>query len=270
MPTTRRRRRRITRASTGMAANPDGRVRASGWQRPPAVADSCMVASSHPLVTQAGLRSFERGGNAVDAALAMAAVAIVAEPNTNGLGGDMFAIVYRDGALEGLNGSGRSASILRTTRVAASGPNSVTVPGAVRGWADLADQFGRFGLDVALAAAADLADRGVRCTSRIADFWTLADVAPWPAPGVGSVYRLPELARTLRTIAEHGPDAFYGGEVARQISRSTCPNGFSRSGVRITGSRSASCRRTAKGLPRSSPSPSTTASSRRCTARSRQ
>jgi gamma-glutamyltranspeptidase/glutathione hydrolase len=181
-----------------------------------------MVASSHPLVSRAGLRALERGGNAVDAALAMAAVATVAEPNTNGLGGDMFAIVFRDGLLEGLNGSGRSASNLRTARVAPTGPDSVTVPGAVRGWADLADRFGRFGLDAALAAAADLADRGVRCTSRIADFWILADVAPWPAPGAGNVYRLPALARTLRMVAEHGPAGFYGGDVARQIA-ACCP-----------------------------------------------
>jgi gamma-glutamyltranspeptidase/glutathione hydrolase len=177
-----------------------------------------MVASSHPLVTQAGLRTLERGGNAVDAALAMATIATVAEPNTNGLGGDMFAMVFQDGLLQGLNGSGRSAADLRSLRVASTGPDSITVPGAVRGWADLADRYGRLGLDVALAAAADLADRGARCTSRIADFWVLADVAPWPPPGVGNLYRLPELAKTLRKVAESGPEAFYGGDVGLEIA----------------------------------------------------
>jgi gamma-glutamyltranspeptidase/glutathione hydrolase len=148
----------------------------------------------------------------------MAAIATVAEPNTNGLGGDMFAIVWNDGTLAGLNASGRSAAHLRSSEVAATGPDSVTVPGALRGWADLAGRYGRFGLDRALGAAADLADRGVRCTSRIADFWALADDAPWPAPDVGHLYRLPELATTLREVAEDGPEAFYGGEVARAIA----------------------------------------------------
>ena len=177
-----------------------------------------MVSSSHPLVTQAGIRALERGGNAADAALAMAAIATVAEPNTNGLGGDMFAMIWKDGELDGLNASGRSAGELRSWAVSATGPDSITVPGALRGWADLADRYGRFGLDTALAPAADLADRGVRCTSRIADFWVLADVAPWPAPGAGNRYRLPELARTLRGVAEEGPDGFYRGDVARRIA----------------------------------------------------
>ena len=202
-----------------MAANAYGATwPASGWQRPSAIAESSMVSSSHPLVTQAGLRVLERGGNAADAALAMAATATIAEPNTNGLGGDMFAMVWKDGRLDGLNASGRSAAELRSSSVAPTGPDSITVPGALRGWADLADRYGRFGLDQALVAAADLADHGVLCTSRIADFWVLADVAPWPAPGAGNLYRLPELARTLRAVAEDGPDAFYRGDIARRIA----------------------------------------------------
>jgi gamma-glutamyltranspeptidase/glutathione hydrolase len=205
-----------------MAANSSEAASTSGWQRPPAIAHSFMVASSHPLVTQAGIRALERGGNAVDAALAMAAVATVAEPNTNGLGGDMFAMVWKDGVLDGLNASGRSAGKLSSPRVAPTGPDSVTVPGALRGWSDLADRYGCFGLDEALSAAAELADRGVRCTSRIADFWTMAEVAPWPTPGVGNLYRIPELARTLRKIAEDGPEAFYRGDIAQRIA-SCCP-----------------------------------------------
>lgn len=193
----------------------------SGWRRMPAVAADAMVATSHPLATQAGLRALERGGNAVDAALAAAAVLTVAEPTDNGVGGDAFALLWHDGRLHGLNGSGRSPAELDHTGVDEYGPRSVTVPGAVRAWADLAERFGRFGLDVAVAPAADLAARGLACSARIADKWARAERAPWPAPGVAGRYRLPELAATLRRIAEQGPDALYTGEVAAAIAAST-------------------------------------------------
>jgi gamma-glutamyltranspeptidase / glutathione hydrolase len=190
----------------------------SGWPRVPAIASEAMVATSHPLATRAGLRALERGGNAIDAALAAAAVLCVAEPTDTGIGGDAFAIVWRDGELHGLNGSGRSPSSIDSQRVDASGPRSVTVPGAVRAWADLAERFGRLGLDEAVAPAADLAARGLACTARIADKWARAEQAPWPAPGVGGRYALPELAGTLRRIAEDGPGALYRGEVAEAIA----------------------------------------------------
>jgi gamma-glutamyltranspeptidase/glutathione hydrolase len=190
----------------------------SGWQRMPAIAAEAMVATSHPLATRAGLRALERGGNAVDAALAAAAVLTVAEPTDNGPGGDAFALVWHEGELHGLNGSGRSPAVLDSTRVDRAGPRSVTVPGAVRAWADLAARFGRLGLDEALAPAVDLAGRGLACTARIADKWARAERAPWPAPGVGERYRLPELGATLRRIAEDGPDGFYSGEVAAAIA----------------------------------------------------
>jgi gamma-glutamyltranspeptidase / glutathione hydrolase len=184
----------------------------------PAIAAEAMVATSHPLATRAGLRALERGGNAIDAALAAAAVLCVAEPTDTGIGGDAFAIVWRDGELHGLNGSGRSPSALDSLRVDPSGPRSVTVPGAVRAWADLAERFGRLGLDEAVAPAADLALRGLACTARIADKWARAEQTPWPAPGIGGRYALPELAGTLRRIAEDGPDALYRGEVAEAIA----------------------------------------------------
>ena len=117
----------------------------SGWRRMPAVAGEAMIATSHPLASAAGLEAFRAGGNAVDAALAAAAVLTVAEPTDNGIGGDAFAIVWHDGALHGLNGSGRSPRVLDHPRVAVSGPRSVTVPGAVRAWADLAERFGGSG-----------------------------------------------------------------------------------------------------------------------------
>ena len=98
----------------------------------------------------------------MDAALAAAAVLTVAEPTDNGLGGDAFALVWHEGTLHGLNGSGRSPRVLDGGGVDASGPRSVTVPGAVRAWADLAERFGRLGLERPLARAADLAARGCR------------------------------------------------------------------------------------------------------------
>ena len=190
----------------------------SGWRRRPAIAAERMIATSHPLATQAGLRAFAQGGNAVDAALAAAAVLIVAEPGDNGPGGDAFALVWHDGVLHGLNGSGRSPAVLDGGGVDPAGPRSVTVPGAVRAWGDLAERFGSFGLDRALDPAADLAEHGLACTARIAHKWALAADGPKPAPAAGSRYRLLDLARTLRAIATHGPDAFYGGEIARAIA----------------------------------------------------
>lgn len=190
----------------------------SGWPRVPAIAGEAMVATSHPLATQAGLRAFDRGGNAVDAALAAAAVLTVAEPTDNGPGGDAFALVWHGGRLYGLNGSGRAPAVLDARTVDPDGPRSVTVPGAVRAWADLAERFGRLGLDAALLRAADLAEHGLACTARIADKWSRAANAPWDAPRAGERYRLPELAATLRDIASDGPDAFYGGRVAAAIA----------------------------------------------------
>jgi gamma-glutamyltranspeptidase len=89
-----------------------GRAETSGWRRMPAVSAEAMVATSHPLATRAGLSALERGGNAVDAALAAAAMLTVAEPTDNGVGGDAFALVWDKGALYGINGSGRSPADL--------------------------------------------------------------------------------------------------------------------------------------------------------------
>jgi len=184
----------------------------------PAVAGNAMVATSHPLATRAGLRALERGGNAVDAALAGAAVLTVSEPTDNGVGGDAFALVWSDGVLHGINGSGRSPAELGGREATDAGPQSVTVPGAVQLWADLAARFGRLGLDTAVEPAAELALSGVACTPRIADKWGRATLATWPAPRPGERYRLPELAATLRRIASEGPAALYQGEVAAAIA----------------------------------------------------
>ena len=195
-----------------------GRARSSGWRRMPAVGGDGMVATSHPLATRAGLRALEDGGNAVDAAVAAACVLTVAEPTDNGVGGDAFALVWNDGTLYGINGSGRSPAALGGLSATDDGPCSVTVPGAVRLWDDLAARFGRFGLDRAVGRAAGLAEGGVACTARISHKWSQAPLAPWPAPGLGERYRLPDLAATLRQIEAEGPDALYKGEIAAAIA----------------------------------------------------
>ena len=111
-----------------------------------------MVSTSHPLATRAGLAALEQGGNAVDAALAAAAVLTVAEPTDNGPGGDAFALIWDGETLHGLNGSGRAPGRPDAPHADPTGRRSVTVPGAVRAWADASERFGRLGLDEVAAA----------------------------------------------------------------------------------------------------------------------
>ncbi|MGI9111399.1 MAG: gamma-glutamyltransferase family protein [Gaiellaceae bacterium] len=187
--------------------------------RRPTIVREAMVATSHPLATSAGLRALEHDGNAVDAALAAAAMLCVAEPGHTGIGGDLFAQLWWNGELIGLNGSGRAPRELPEVAAAEeSGPRSVTVPGAVRAWADLAERFGRLGLDAALVPAIESAERGLAATERVALHWAASERAPWSAPRRGALYRLPELAATLRRIETDGPDALYRGRVAEQIA----------------------------------------------------
>jgi gamma-glutamyltranspeptidase/glutathione hydrolase len=189
-----------------------------------------MVATSQPLATRAGLRVLERGGNAADAALAAAAVLCVTEPMSTGIGGDAFALIWRGGTLEGLDAAGpapQRASPLAP--VEQRGPRSVTVPGAVAGWAALAERHGRLGMDGCLADAIDVAERGFAvgartaaawaATSGVSAAWTAAIVPPElsPPPACGQVVRMPQLAATLRAIARDGAGAFYEGPVAESI-----------------------------------------------------
>src|SRR5262249_55478847 len=151
---------------------------------------------------------------------AAAAVLTVAEPTDNGVGGDAFALVWHDGALHGINGSGRSPAVLDGAPYGEHGPRSVTVPGAGLLWAELAERFGRPGRDAPVGPAAELAQRGLVCSARISHKWSRADQAPWSAPGLGGRYRLPELSATLQRIATEGPDALYRGEIAAAIAAS--------------------------------------------------
>jgi gamma-glutamyltranspeptidase/glutathione hydrolase len=193
--------------------------------RPPAVAANAMVATSQPLATRAGLRALERGGNAADAAVAAAAVLAVTEPTGNSAGSDCFAIVWQDGHAEGLDSAGPAplgASPL--VPVAIDGARSVTVPGAVAGWDALARRYGRLGLDACLADAIEAAENGFAVTPLTAAAWQRGTRVPpeyLPAPTVGDIVRLPELAATLKRIAAEGPSAFYEGEVARSIASVT-------------------------------------------------
>src|SRR5262245_22175774 len=188
--------------------------------RPPAVAREAMVATSQPLATRAGLRMLERGGNAADAALAAAAVLSVTEPMSTGIGGDCFAMGWRAGVLEGPDSAGPAPTRADPVfPVETTGPRSVTVPGAVAGWAAFSERYGRLGLDACLADAIDAADRGFAVAPRTAEAWLgLGSPAELvPPPRVGDVVRLPELGATLRRIAFEGPSAFYSGQVAEAI-----------------------------------------------------
>jgi gamma-glutamyltranspeptidase/glutathione hydrolase len=190
--------------------------------RPPAVAANGMVATSQPLATRAGLRMLERGGNAADAAIAAAAVLCVTEPMSTGIGGDCFAQVWRDGRLEGLDSAGPApAGADPAAPVELSGPRSVDVPGAVAGWAALAERHGRLGLGACLEDAIDAAESGFAVAPRTAEAWRRLGGPLGPPPQVGDVFYQPELGVTLRRIAEEGPAAFYEGPVAAAIAEAS-------------------------------------------------
>jgi gamma-glutamyltranspeptidase / glutathione hydrolase len=181
------------------------------------------VATSQPTATEAGMRALDDGGNAADAALAAAAVLCVTEPMMTGPGGDAFAIVWTpDGRAEGLDAAGPTPAGAPTDAAPAwDGPTSVTVPGAVAGWAALAERHARFGLDRALRDAIDLAENGFEVQPRCASYWQRARTLPdgfAPAPQAGDVVRLPALGATLRAVAERGPEALYRGRVAGAIA----------------------------------------------------
>jgi gamma-glutamyltranspeptidase/glutathione hydrolase len=180
-----------------------------------------MVCSSQLPATRAGLRALERGGSAADAVVAAAAALCVCEPMSTGIGGDAFALVHDGHNASGLDAAGPAAAQAPALPVALSGPDSVTVPGAVAGWAALLQRHGRLGLDACLADAIELAEHGFSVGARCAWAWSQADRHPpgLPlAPPAGTLVRQPALAATLRAIADHGPDALYEGAIAAQIA----------------------------------------------------
>ena len=204
-----------------------------------------LVATSHPLGAQAGLRMLAAGGNAVDAAIAAAAVMTVVEPCSNGLGSDAFCILWDGERLHGLNGSGPApeawtpAYFLRRHGVHASTPprrgwDSVTVPGAVGAWAALSERFGRLPFADLLAPAIEVAERGYAVPVVVQQKWAaaakVADLVSQPgfaaaflprgrAPEVGELFRFAAAARSLRAIAATEGRAFYEGELAHAMAR---------------------------------------------------
>src|SRR4051794_19257025 len=199
-----------------------------------------IVAASQPLAARAGVQILERGGNAVDAAIAANAVMGLVEPQSNGIGGDLFAIVSngKTGAIHGLNAcgwapKGLTAGLLKSeghTEMPQAGIHTVTVPGAVAGWEAMRAKLGSLPLRDLLAPAIAYADEGFPVTDVIAAHWAaLADkVAAEPnaastylpngqPPRAGAIFRNPYLARTLTQIAHEGIAAFYQGTIADAI-----------------------------------------------------
>lgn len=215
----------------------------ASW-RLPLLAANGAVATSQPLAAQAGLQTLQAGGSAVDAAVATAAALTVLEPVSNGIGGDAFALVWDNGELHGLNGSGRAPAALSADAVRRAGhagmPThgwlTVTVPGAPAAWRDLHARWGRLPFEQVLAPAIRYAEEGHPVAPTIARAWAdavraarlraapmfsgfLPTFAPGgSAPAAGERVALPGHARALRLIAETGARAFYEGEIARAIA----------------------------------------------------
>ena len=209
--------------------------------RSPVLATSAMAATSQPLATQVALEVMKSGGNAIDAAIAANALLGLVEPTGNGIGGDLFAIVWHAETekLYGLNASGRSPQSLSRqwfidrgyTRIPSHGPLPVSVPGTVDGWYMLHDRFGRLPMPQLLQPTIDYAEKGFPVSQLIAYYWqrSVPILKKWPgfveqftkngeAPSEGEIWRNPSLASTLKALAKDGRDAFYLGDIARTIA----------------------------------------------------
>ncbi len=207
-----------------------------------------MVATSHPLVTQIGLDILKQGGSAVDAAIAANAALGLMEPTGNGMGGDLFAIVWdaKSKSLYGLNTSGRSPQSLSLEwfhengheKVPSYGPLPVSVPGAVDGWFELHGRFGKLPMSKLLQPTIDYARNGHPVHETVQYYWEVyvGRLSKYPgyveqmtvdgrAPRVGEMWKNPNLANTLEVIAKEGRDAFYKGDIARVIGKYMQENG---------------------------------------------
>jgi gamma-glutamyltranspeptidase / glutathione hydrolase len=224
--------------------------------RSPVLGQHGMVCTSQPLATQVGLDVLKAGGSAVDAAIAANAVLGLVEPTGNGIGGDLFAIVWdaKTQKLYGLNASGRSplglgydqlkAELAKTKNpdhLPMRGFLPISVPGAVSGWAELHGRFGKLPMKDVLAGAIRYAEDGFPVSQYIAYLWSLgvrnaqADQFPGAflevyapggrAPKEGEIFKNPALARSLGLIAAQGADAFYKGEIADKIDAFMRANG---------------------------------------------
>jgi gamma-glutamyltranspeptidase / glutathione hydrolase len=202
-----------------------------------------IVAASQPLAAQAGVQVLEGGGNAVDAAIAANAVMGLVEPQSNGIGGDLFAIVYdaTSGELHGLNAcgwapGGLTRALIRSQgydQMPPRGVHSITVPGAVAGWDAMRSKFGALSMADLLAPAIFYAEHGFPVSDVIAGRWAAwhdklaADsyarrvyLPQGRAPSAGEIFRNPDLAAAYRRIADQGGAGFYEGPTADAILRS--------------------------------------------------
>lgn len=204
------------------------------------IAQNGMACTSQPLATQVALDILKDGGNAIDAAIAANAVLGLVEPTGNGMGGDLFAIVWdaKTQKLYGLNASGRSPYNLTLDyflengykKIPSHGPLPVSVPGCVDGWFELHNKFGKLDIQKVLDPAIYYARNGFPLTELIAYYWQSSAkilkkfdgfeeifMPNGKAPAKGEVFKNPYLANTLEKIAKEGRDVFYKGEIAKVI-----------------------------------------------------
>jgi gamma-glutamyltranspeptidase/glutathione hydrolase len=223
----------------GMSSHGFDRVTGEDFtSRSEVIAAHGMVASSHPLATQIGLEILKQGGSAVDAAIAVNAALGLMEPTGNGIGGDLFAIVWdaKSKKLYGLNASGPAPKKLsleyfqknNLSKYPEFGPLPVTVPGAVAGWSELHKKFGKLPIKRLFKPTIAYAREGFPVTETIAYYFTLNKqrfqdypnfkevwMANGDVPKTGEIFKNPALGNTLETLADKGLSEFYTGDIAR-------------------------------------------------------
>jgi gamma-glutamyltranspeptidase / glutathione hydrolase len=209
-------------------------------------AQNGMVATSQPLAAQAGLDILKKGGNAIDAAIATAATLTVVEPTSNGIGGDAFALIWTKGKLYGLNASGPAPRNLSVEALKKAGIEKipqygfvpVTVPGAPAAWSELSVKFGKLPFTEVLRPAIEYAENGYPITPVLGTNWVRyfkkyskklkgSEFQSWfdtfapegRAPEIGEIWRSPDHAKTLQSIAETKAESFYRGELAEKMDQ---------------------------------------------------
>jgi len=243
----------ISLISSLIQAAPDRVTGKNFATRSEVIATNGMVATSQPLATQIGLDILKQGGSAVDAAIAANAALGLMEPTGNGIGGDLFAIVWdaKSQKLYGLNASGRSPkgltlkklkseiTALNRTTIPPYGMLPISVPGTVDGWFELHGKFGNLPMDKVLKPAINYANQGFPVTELISYYWqkSVPRLSPQKGdfekvftingkgPNKGQVFKNPALANTLSILAKDGRDAFYQGKIAKKIDRFMKKNG---------------------------------------------
>ncbi|MDN4606823.1 gamma-glutamyltransferase family protein [Sporosarcina highlanderae] len=209
-----------------------------------------MVATSQPLAAQAGIEVMQKGGNAVDAAIATAAALTVVEPTSNGIGGDAFALVWMKDTLYGLNASGQAPEAMTLEafkeegheKIPTWGFKPITIPGVPAAWAELSKRFGKIPLIESLAPAIRYAEEGYPLTPILGKYWRIAynrfksldsaDFDEWfktfapdgKPPATGEMWKSPGHAKTLREIGETNAESFYKGELADAIHEHVAAN----------------------------------------------